>query len=75
MEIKIGEAQGRMFSDINRADNPRVLLRVVYKNKTEEVPIKLSKDLKNYDQIKVTVVKISEAPKAEDKGDATAEQD
>ena len=71
MEIKIGEAQGRMLSNVNRADGSRVLLRVVYKNKTEEVAFKPAEDLKIGDEIKVTVEKISEAPKTDEEGSAT----
>jgi hypothetical protein len=73
MEINIGEAQGRMTSDVNKSVEPRVLLRVIYKNKSDEVAFTPSEDLKRGDEIKVTVVKISEAPKAEGEEESTAE--
>ena len=68
MEIKIGEAQVRMLANISREGEPRVLLRANWKNanKTNEVAFKPAEDLKTGDEIKVTVEKISTAPKADD---------
>ncbi len=74
MEIKIGEAQGKKFvRDINKTDELRVLLRVIWKNKTNEVAFNPAEDLKMGDEVKVTVVKISEAPRAGGE-EATAEE-
>ena len=67
MEIKIGEAQGKKtIRDINKTDEIRVLLRVIWKNKTNEVAFNPAEDIKMGDEIKVTVVKISAAPKTDD---------
>jgi len=68
MEIKIGEAQVRMSADISNEDEPRVLLRANWKNtnKTNEVAFKPAEDLKIGDEIKVTIEKISAAPKTDD---------
>jgi uncharacterized Zn finger protein len=75
MEIKIGEAQGKkVIRDINKTDELRVLLRVIWKSKTNEVAFNPSEDLKMGDEIRVTVVKISEPPKAEGGEEATAEE-
>ena len=65
MEIKIGEAQARMTTSINKEGEPRILFRANYKNvnKSNEVAFKPAEDLKTGDEIKVTVVKISAAPK------------
>jgi hypothetical protein len=70
MEIKIGEAQGKKaMRDIYKTDELKVLLRVIWKNKTEEVTFNPTEDIKMGDEIKVTVVKISDAPKVKaDKG-------
>ncbi len=73
MEIKIGEAQGRMTSNINKTDEPRILLRVIYKNKTNEVAFNPTEDLKIGYEIKVTVEKVSEPPKTDDDKNVTAE--
>ncbi|MFC1875358.1 hypothetical protein ACFLUX_03680 [Chloroflexota bacterium] len=68
MEIKIGEAQVRILANISNEDEPRVLLRANWKNtnKTNEVAFKPAEDLKVSDEIKVTVEKISAAPKTDD---------
>ena len=73
MEIKIGEAQGRMITNINKTDEPRVLLRVIYKNKSDEVVFIPTEDLSRGDEIKVTVEKISEPLKAEGEEEGTTE--
>jgi hypothetical protein len=75
MEIKIGEAQGKKaVRDINKTDELKVLLRVIYKNKTDEVAFNPTEDIKMGDEIKVTVVKVSEPLKAEGGEEATAEE-
>ena len=75
MEIKIGEAQGKQaMKNINKTDELRVLLRVVWKKKSEEVAFNPAEDIKRGDEIKVTVMKVSEAPKAEGVEEATAEE-
>ena len=66
MKIKIGEAQVRMLADISKESEPRILLRANWKNtnKSNEIAFKPAEDLKSGDEIKVTIEKISVAPKA-----------
>jgi hypothetical protein len=75
MEIKIGETKGRVTSNVSKEDKPRVLLRLTskFRNKSDEVPFDLPEDLKRDEEIRVTIVKISESPKAEGGEEATAE--
>jgi len=71
MKIKIGEAQAIMMTDISQESEMRVLFRANYKNtnKSNEIAFKPAEDLKKGDNIKVTIEKISAAPKAKaDKG-------
>ena len=75
MEIKIGEVQGKKtLRNISKTEELRVLLRVIWKNKTNEVAFNPAEDIKMGDEIKVTVVKISEAPKTDDEKNVTAEK-
>jgi hypothetical protein len=75
VEIKIGEAQGKKaVYDISETDELKVLLRVIWKNKTNEVAFNPVEDIKMGDEIKVTVVKVSEPLKAEGGEEATAEE-
>ena len=68
MEIKIGEAKARMVTNVSKEGEPRILFRANWKNanKSSEVAFKPAEDLKTGDEIKVTVVKISAAPKTDD---------
>jgi hypothetical protein len=71
MKIKIGEAQARMVTNISKESEPRILFRANYKNanKSTEVAFKPAEDLKTGDEIRVTIEKISAAPKVKaDKG-------
>ena len=65
MEIKIGEAQVRMLTNVSKEGEPKILLRANWKNanKTNEVAFKPAEDLNTGDEIKVTIEKISIAPK------------
>jgi hypothetical protein len=63
--VKIGQAQGQMTSDISMEEDLRVLLRVNWTAKSKEIAFKPEEDLKRGDKVRVTVEKISEAPKAE----------
>jgi hypothetical protein len=75
MEIKIGEAQGKQaIRDVDKTDELRVLLRVIWKKKSEEVAFNPAEDIKTGDEIKVTVIKVSEAPKAGGEEEATAKE-
>ena len=66
MKIKIGEAQARMVTKIAKEGEWRVLLRANYKNtnKSNEVAFSPAEDMRNGDEIKVTIEKICAAPKA-----------
>ena len=67
MEIKIGETQKKKaVRDICKSDELKVLLRVVWKNKSDEVAFNPTEDIKAGDEIKVTVVKVSDATKTDD---------
>lgn len=59
---KIGETIGTLATNVSQENNPRLLLRVIYKKKTDEVPITLAEPLKPRDQIKVTVIRTQKAP-------------
>ncbi len=63
--VIIGEASGKMTSEISKEEQLRVLLRVNWTAKSEEVPFNPEEDLKVGDKIKVTMEKISEAPASE----------
>ena len=60
--VMIGQAQSKMTSDIPKEEQVRVLLRVNWTAKSEEVPFNPDEDLKVGDRVKVTMEKISEAP-------------
>ena len=74
MEIKIGEAQARMTTNISKEIEPRILFRANWRNTnmSNEVAFKPDEDMKKGDAIKVTIIKVSEAPKAEGEKEATA---
>jgi hypothetical protein len=63
--VKIGQADAYMSTDIPTAEDLRVLLRVIWTPKSNEIPFKSPVDLKRGDMVRVTVEKVSEAPKAE----------
>jgi len=65
MEIKIGEAQAKVTTNISKEVEPRILFKANWKyiNMSNEVAFKPAEDLKIGDQIKVTIVKISTASK------------
>jgi hypothetical protein len=65
--VKIGQAQAKMTTDIEKTEDLKVLLRVYWTPKSQEVIFKPGEDLKREDEIRVTVEKISEAPKAKAK--------
>jgi len=67
MEIKIGEAQAKVTTNISKEVEPRILFRANYKNTnmSNEVAFKPAEDLKVGDKIKVIIVKISAAPKTD----------
>jgi hypothetical protein len=66
--VKIGQADANMATDISMQENIKVLLRVNWAPKTQEVVFKPAEDLKRNDKIRVTVEKISEAPVTETAG-------
>jgi hypothetical protein len=75
METKIGEVQGKkLLRDVSKMDELKVLLRVIWNNKTNEVAFNPIEDMKMGDEIKVTIVKVSEAPKTDDEKNVTAEK-
>jgi hypothetical protein len=75
METKIGEVQGKkLLRDVSKTDGLKVLLRVIWNNKTNEVAFNPIEDMKMGDEIKVTIVKVSEAPKTDDEKNVTAEK-
>jgi hypothetical protein len=63
--VKIGQADAYMTTDIPTTEDLRVLLRVVWTAKSNEVAFKSPENLKRGEMIRVTVEKVSEAPKAE----------
>jgi hypothetical protein len=63
--VKIGQADAYMTTDIPTTEDLRVLLRVVWTAKSNEVIFKSPENLKRGEMIRVTVEKVSEAPKAE----------
>ncbi len=65
--VKIGQAEATMTTDISMDEDLRVLLRVVWTAKSPEVAFKPEENLKRGDKVRVTVEKISEAPKVEEK--------
>jgi hypothetical protein len=73
METKIGEVQGKkLLRDVSKTDELKVLLRVIWNNKTNEVAFNPIEDMKMGDEIKVTIIKVSEAPKTDDEKNVTA---
>lgn len=63
--VIIGQVDANMSTDITRDEELRVLLRVIWTAKNTEVAFKPTEDLKRGDKIRITVEKVSEAPKAE----------
>jgi hypothetical protein len=61
----IGQVDANMSTDITSDEELRVLLRVVWTAKNNEVAFKPTENLKRGDRIRVTLEKVSEAPKAE----------
>ena len=75
METKIGEMQGKkLLRDVSKTDELKVLMRVIWNNKTNEVAFNPIEDIKMGDEIKVTIVKVSGAPKTDDEKNVTAEK-
>jgi hypothetical protein len=66
--VIIGQAQAQMTSDISVEEDLKVLLRVNWTAKTQEIPFKPEEDLKRGDNVRVTIEKISEAPVTETVG-------
>ncbi len=63
--VKIGQVDAYMTTDITTDEELRVLLRVVWTAKSTEIPFKPTENLKRGDTVRVTLEKVSEAPKAE----------
>jgi len=59
---KIGEVEGVVATNVSQENNPRFLLRVVYKKKSEEAPITLEESLKPNDKVRVTIIRTVKAP-------------
>ncbi|NLL89755.1 MAG: hypothetical protein GX226_01405 [Dehalococcoidales bacterium] len=64
--VIIGQVDANMTTDITTDEELRVLLRVVWTAKNNEVAFKPAEDLSRGDRIRVTVEKVSEAPRAEE---------
>ncbi len=62
--VTIGQVEANMTTDITD-EELRVLLRVVWTAKSTEIPFKSAENLKRGDSVRITLEKISEAPKAE----------
>jgi len=58
METKLGEVQSNMTSSIKKDQVVRVLLRVNWTDKSNEVSFKPAVDLEMNDKIRITVEKI-----------------
>jgi hypothetical protein len=65
--VKIGQAEANMTTDIGMEEDLRVLFRVNWTAKSPEVAFNPAESLKRGDKVRVTVEKISEAPKTEKK--------
>ncbi|MFA5628790.1 MAG: hypothetical protein WC958_00790 [Dehalococcoidales bacterium] len=63
--ILIGQVERKVTTDVPASDELRALLRVVWTAKSGEVVFNPAEDLKRGDIIRVTVEKVSEAPKAD----------
>ena len=75
METKIGEVRGKkILKDISKTDELRVLLRVVWNNKTNEAAFNPAEDMKMGDEIKIAIFKVSGAPKTDVDKNVSAEQ-
>jgi hypothetical protein len=62
---KIGEAKAMVATAISETDAPRLLLRVIYRKKSDEVTFSLSEAVQRHDQIQVTVIRTIKAPEPE----------
>ena len=69
MKIKIGETQARVLIDVVEEREPRIVIRSNWRNinKSNEVAFKPAEELKVGNEIRVTVEKISDAPKKDAK--------
>lgn len=69
MKVNIGEARAKVVIGIDEEKTPKVVLRANRKfvNKSKEVVFEPAEELKYGDEIKVTIEKISAAPKADSK--------
>jgi hypothetical protein len=65
--VKIGQGQAQMTTDIATTEDLKVLLRVNWTPKTQEIVFKPEEDLNRGEKIRITVEKISEAPAAPEK--------
>ena len=63
--VKIGQADAYMTTDIPTTEALRVLLRVVWTPKCNEISFQSPEELKRGDMVRITMEKVSEAPKAE----------
>ena len=60
--ITVGTAQNTTVLPISTSEDLKVLLRVGWTPKTEQIVFHMAEDLKIHEMIRVTVEKISEAP-------------
>ena len=58
MAVKIGEVTSEMTSDVKKAEDMKVSLKVSSSEKLKEITFKPSEDLKKGDKVKITVEKI-----------------
>jgi hypothetical protein len=63
--IVIGQVDANMSTDITTDEELRVLLRVIWTAKNTEAAFKPAENLKRGDKVRITIKKVSEAPKAE----------
>ncbi|MDD4924330.1 MAG: hypothetical protein PHF74_05800 [Dehalococcoidales bacterium] len=63
--VKIGQVEAYMTTDITTDEELKVLLRVVWTAKSTETPFKPAENLKRGDMVRLTLEKVSEAPKTE----------
>ena len=63
--VTIGQVDAYMTTDITTDEELKVLLRVVWTPKSADTPFKPAENLKRGDMVRITVEKVSEAPKVE----------
>ncbi|MFA5760925.1 MAG: hypothetical protein WC877_04110 [Dehalococcoidales bacterium] len=63
--VTIGQVEANMTTDITTDEELRVLLRIIYSAKCTEAPFKPAEELKRGDKVRITLEKVSEAPKDE----------